>query len=403
MRFSLRKKRHLALVGDSSTSILAEILKSAGGVPGVKILSRAEGSLKDKQTLSKLLENITDIKGELSIALPLHFFEISSIYLPSMPEGAIDKTLPYHLSKTLDKPLSDYIFDWQINFRVKDRMHLNVYLLPVSLFNHLRETFNNFQVSITYIEADIFSAFAFLDKHELFNKNETTLCALLWSHNITIGVLEKNLLTLTRTVVSKRPDTPYISINDTLIKENDTAGISKKVVYTDEGEKIIGDNEIEVKNEGVLSQNAIDDLLDSFNLFGDAAETQDKTGSSLNQENPLALEETETEIISNIDFTVQPVLSEEQQTRYAWDNYLQTISLEIMRTRDYYGTVQKGDAIKHIVVGGAGDCWNDLQETIMESLGADILQFPETNLASADVSTNLLNAICSGTGTRWYA
>jgi hypothetical protein len=81
-----------------------------------------------------------------------------------------------------------------------------------------------------------------------------------------------------------------------------------------------------------------------------------------------------------------------------WEDYLQHINLEIMRTRDYHSSVLKGDAIKNFYVTGADKFWEEMRTTTRSALGIDMVAL-EQKTATENISPTF-HAICLGTGTR---
>ncbi|MCX5865127.1 MAG: hypothetical protein NTW42_08680, partial [Deltaproteobacteria bacterium] len=82
-----------------------------------------------------------------------------------------------------------------------------------------------------------------------------------------------------------------------------------------------------------------------------------------------------------------------------WSDYLHKIPLEILRTRDYYASIQKGATIRNIFVGGADAFWIELTENSNNLLGVQCKSLTATT-GSPDCSP-LLHVLALGTGARW--
>jgi hypothetical protein len=82
-----------------------------------------------------------------------------------------------------------------------------------------------------------------------------------------------------------------------------------------------------------------------------------------------------------------------------WPSYLNSINLEIMRTKDYHASVIKGGAIKQMVVAGAEVFWEQLAELAKNSMGIELEQLGPAS--TVPDSAPLTDAVCLGTGTRW--
>ena len=83
----------------------------------------------------------------------------------------------------------------------------------------------------------------------------------------------------------------------------------------------------------------------------------------------------------------------------SWADYLHRIPLEILRTRDYYASVQKGTTIRNIFVGGADAFWSELTESSNNLLGVQCKSLTATT-GGPDCSP-LLHVLALGTGARW--
>jgi hypothetical protein len=77
-----------------------------------------------------------------------------------------------------------------------------------------------------------------------------------------------------------------------------------------------------------------------------------------------------------------------------WQDYLQGIILEIMRTNDYNVSVLKGKPLARVFVGGAESFYGGLEREIQGNVSAQVEQFPPLKV-DADCDQNLA-ALCVG-------
>jgi len=344
------KKRHFTLTSSDNGCFLGEVTRSPVGTAALTIHARTDTAITSEVAAPRLLSTLNTLRGEVSLAVPLHFMEIVSIALPAMPDGAVGKALPYHLAKAVNRPLADFIYDWQIVERHRDRLQVTVYLFPAAKFLSLRTEFSRKHLDIKYLEADVFAAFSFLAKENRLRPDTATLCALIWRNSISLAVYENCLLTLVRTVSASQPqNAPVHALND------------QPPTVSDEPSPVAAAH---------LESGEEDSLLAGFDILSGAISPQ-PTASDANNAAP-------------VDTT--------------WADYLQHIGLEIMRTRDYYASVVKGGAIKRAVIGGAESFWPGLQRWGRTSLELELE--PLTTLPETADCPPMLQAIAIGTGTR---
>jgi hypothetical protein len=375
---NIHRKRYFALTGNTRLSLLAEVMKISTGTASLRVLAMVEGSLNHDVTLSRLLAATTEpLRGELSIALPLSFFETLTVTLPNMAEEAVGKALPYHLTKLIDKPLPEFIYDWQITRRQRDNLQITAYLYPAKEFQRLRKEFARKQLNITYLEADVFAAFAFLDRNGRLPGGEVTLCALIWPDSISLAVYENKVLTLVRSVDAEQPSTPR---NRPPVPE--TTVVPEQMTAPALGTVLKLEMEKNAATEEAAGEDA-DSLLASFDVFG------------ISPSNPEPAAERKN---SSADRQT-PAARSSLSTKTGWSEYVQNVNLEIMRTRDYYASVIKGGQVKNFVIGGAEQFWDDLKMLTDKSLEIKISPLVESSLAPN--SPPSLNAVSLGTGSRW--
>lgn len=350
MALSLLKKRHFTLTSSDNACFLGEVSRSPVGTAALTIHARTDTPLTNEVAAPRLLSTLSNLRGEVSLAVPLHFLEIVSIALPAMPDAAVGKALPYHLAKAVNRPLSDFIYDWQIVERHRDRLQVTVYLFPAARFHALRAEFSRKHLDIKYLEADVFAAFSLLARENRLRPDTATLCALIWQNSISLAVYENTLLTLVRTVSASQPQgTPNL---------------------TAQAEPEAHRAEAPAPASHPLENGEEDSLLAGFDILS-AAQTPHEEAAPAAAATPA-------------DAT--------------WTDYLQHIGLEIMRTRDYYASVVKGGTIKRAVIGGAESFWPALQRWGRTSLELELE--PLTTLPETADCPPMLQAIAIGTGTR---
>ncbi|MFA6465106.1 MAG: hypothetical protein WCT30_05065, partial [Desulfurivibrionaceae bacterium] len=162
MKLPFSTKKYLALTGDGESTLLAEVSKAPSGAAQMHILAKTDSPITAEVTLPRLLAGAGNLHGLVSLSLPLSFFEVITASIPVMPDGAVGKALPYHLAKTLHRPLNEFIYDWQITGRFKDRLQVTVYLFTAAVFQTIRKEFTRKQIDISFFEPDVFAAFTFL-------------------------------------------------------------------------------------------------------------------------------------------------------------------------------------------------------------------------------------------------
>ncbi len=350
MALPLLNKRLFTLASSDNACFLGEVTRSSVGTAALTIHARTDTPITSEVAAPRLLSTLNNLRGEVSLAVPLHFLEIVTIALPAMPDGAVGKALPYHLAKAVNRPLSDFIYDWQIVERHRDRLQVTVYLFPAAQFQVLRSEFARKHLDIKYLEADVFAAFSLLARENRLRPDTATLCALIWKNSLSLAVYEKSLLTLVRTVSATQPQgTPAHNKNDQPTTPHEGPSLTALDHHLDSGE--------------------VDSLLAGFDILSGADSAQ-RAAAAINT--------------APVDTT--------------WADYLQHIGLEIMRTRDYYASVVKGGAIKRAVVGGAESFWQELQRWGRTSLELELESL--TTLPETADCPPMLQAISIGTGTR---
>ncbi|MBU0485843.1 MAG: hypothetical protein KKB30_15170 [Proteobacteria bacterium] len=389
MNLSFRKKRYFALAGNSRSTILAEVIRmSSPGNPALHVLAKTEGTMDKQVTLNRLLSSAaTDIHGQISIVLPLNFFEIVTVSIPMINEEAVAKALPYHLSKMIHKPLAEFIYDWQITRRQKEYIEATVYLFPAKTFAMIRRELGSKQLDVKFMEADVFAAFGYMALNNKLQEKDITLCTIIWTNSLSMAVYESGQLKLVRTVKISKPKGEYNLENAReSAAEREPAetitpwpqDLSNQGIASEEMSPPTTDIEAEAEEDGA-------DVLAGFSLFGE------QTPSSAARDD----DETDDHLPTPTEKEIPP----ETSYQSPWMDYLFNINLEIIRTRDYYASIVKGSAINNLVVAGADIFWDDLCDITKNSMG--IAMRPLAEKIPGGESPPTLNTMCIGTGARW--
>ncbi|MCF6289431.1 MAG: hypothetical protein L3J03_00280 [Desulfobacterales bacterium] len=370
----LKNKKMFALAGDTGGAILAEITRSAQKEPILTMLGNTNGvAVTNKTSMHRLLSRVPETsQGELSMALPLSFFTTKNITLPAMPREAINQALPYHLAKVVDQPLKDLLYDWQISQRLKGQLVVTVYLFQRKSFEMFRRELGEKKLELTFFESDVFAAFGLLDRQGRLRTGKSSLCLLIWNRSISIAIHEKNVLTVVRSVPLARPATPYSAA---AVRQSATAGPAQTITPPP----------LPAPGKEFIDDSAMDAILLNFDILKhgstDPAPADKKAGAAPGDNGPGTA-------------TSDPV------AKGTWYDYLQQISLELIRTRDYYGSVVKGSPVSQLFAGGADDFFKELQDIVRTSmdLAVEPLLGEEQLPAGCPPS---YGAICIGTGARW--
>jgi hypothetical protein len=374
MKLPFSTKSYLALTGDSQSTMLAEIAKAPSGAAQLHILAKTDSAVTAEVTLPRLLAGSGNLHGQVSMALPLAFFEVITTSIPVMPDGAVGKALPYHLAKALNRPLNEFIYDWQITARFKDRLQVTVYLFPAGVFHKIRREFARKQIKLSFFEPDVFGVFTFLFQEKMLPPNEAALCVLLWQDSISLAVYEKGKLPLIRMVKAVQPQ------GEISLHQPQDIELPGATPLPEASEELLILNEaVPHSDEQIDTASILADfsVLASKNTARNGKESTPSSGSAA----PLAQDEA-----------VQAADS-------SWADYLHKIPLEILRTRDYYASVQKGAIIRNIFVGGADEFWPELSESSNNLLGVRCQSLTAT--AGGPDCSPLLHVLALGTGARW--
>jgi hypothetical protein len=374
---NFRKTRSFAIAGTLARTVLAEIRRETSGAePALHLLAATEGAPDQQVTINRLLSALPDMRGTVSVALPLHFFETVTVSMPAIPEEAIGKALPYHLAKTMAKPLQEFIYDWQLNRRTKDSLEITAYLFPIATFNILRNELSRKQLELKYLEPDVFAAFAYLDLTGRLPADQTTLCSLVWPGATSHAIYENGQLKLVRSVPIIQPATPFSSG-----QEGSAAPRGAGQPSTSEGE----------------GKNGRPD--DDF--FGNDA---DHTSILANFSLATRMDENATTFPAP-DFFAQAGPGDGDGGGASlpapaanWPEYINNLGLEIIRTTDFYGRILKGANISHFFLGGGEEFLLELGSVTRPAMNLEPEELTIRRRLRALASP--LEAICVGTGAR---
>lgn len=383
MSLILRQKRQYACCVSEDEILMADMRKGRkGGEPSVHCLSSSSGNMGDAGTVTRLLTGIDRRKARVALVLPLSAFEIVTVTVPPVAREAVARLLPYNLSKVIDRPVSDCIFDWQVAQKFKDRHELTVYLYPAAEFQKLRLEMQGRQKEIAWFEPDVFSACSYLEFCGKVPKDGGLICVLIWQKSISMVVYENERITLVRSVDLVVPLSPYRS--DTEEEEGDRDGALEEaeerkefseVSESESGQVVMSVEGWEEEQEPVLDPfffEEEDDILAGFDLQHDE----------------------DVAIVPPEEANSAPKPAEEAREQEDWQGYLQNINLELMRTADYHTSVLKGKSIKKVFVGGKEPFHEFLEKGIKGAMGVMVEPFPPITL-EADCPEHLA-ALCIG-------
>jgi hypothetical protein len=382
------KETKYALCASETEALLAEVHVARKGAYSVRSLASASRDKGDEIAVNRLFASTGRKKARVALVLPLSSFEIVSVTVPSVNREAVARLLPYNLSKVLDVPVTDYIYDWQVMQTFAERQELTVYLYPVAIFKRLQQDLQGRQKEITWFEADVFSACSFLELNGLTQGDDSLLCVLVWQGSISMAVYEQGRIIMARSVDLHLPIESY--------RDEDSFLDATEVAEQNAGQEVVGRGEIvsglddrqemlavEVfdhpeteKTEASDKFEYEEDILAEFSLW------QDKEG------------EPAIAVVAD-----SPGLVVEEETsgrcgRQEWQGYLQNINLEIMRTNDYNVSVLKGRPFKRVFVGGAESFYSAMEQVIKGAMDVQVEHFPPQKV-NADCDQNLA-ALCVG-------
>ena len=347
------RKHSYFLCGGRGHAYLGE---AGGPLAHCTLLAEAEGSCADPAVVARLLQEARPSAGGASLALPLHFFQTVNVAIPVMPDEAIGRALPYQLSKAVDKPIGDFVYDWQVSRRQKDHIQLNVYLFPSVLFHDLRKEFAQHQIEVAHLEPEIFAAFAYLDRNHRLADQDAALCAVVWPESLSFAVCEGGRLVLCRSVDLAQPEDGYQP------RAELPAGFPATPVVEEEAPPA------ETPPPApAASPEGNDSILAGFDIFGLADTPPAPPAVEAAGPTDLLLE-----LQKELGTAELPPAPPPPSVSSPWEEYLDHITLETLRTRDFYSTIIKGRTIRSYFLLGAEAFLDPLRASLKKSIGEDI-------------------------------
>jgi hypothetical protein len=383
------KEAKYALCASETEALLAEVTGGKKEAFSVRNISTALRDKGDEIAVKRLFASTGRKKAKVALVLPLSSFEIVSVTVPAVNLEAVARLLPYNLSKVLASPVNDYIYDWQVVQTFAERQELTVYLYSVAMFNKLQQDLQERQKEITWFEADVFSACSYLELCGLGEGDGAVLCVLIWQGSISIAVYELGRISMARSVDLCLPDESYYEEDlSSDITEVEVQNAGQEVAAT--GETISGMD----RGQEMLAVEVFD--LVETDEAGQSGTFQDEedilTGFFSLQDN-----KSEPVIAVNSDAACPTEVEAENlgpPGRQKWQEYMQNINLEIMRTNDYNVSVLKGKPFNKIYIGGAESFYPALEQVIKGAIGTQVEKFPPLKVA-ADCDQTLA-ALCVG-------
>lgn len=359
------KETRYALCASETEVLLAEVHGGHKGACSVRKISSAFREHGDEIAVNHLLAGTNKKKAKVALVLPLSSFEMVSVTVPAVSREAVAKLLPYNLSKILDAPVSDYIYDWQVVQAFTERQELTVYLYPVAIFKKIQQKLQGYQKEIVWFEADVFAACSYLERCGLAVEEGAFLCVLIWQGSISMATYEQERITLVRSVDLRAPAEPY---HDEALSAGASFGAQA--------------DESDVESEAIVSGLESGPVMPEVDAF-DQIETEDDSVFG-DEQNILAEfcllsgneRETTTAAIPPESVALAREGGRERRGQQEWHGYLQSINLEIMRTNDYYVSVLKGKPVGRIFVGGAEAFYGALEQAIQSAVGIRAESFP---------------------------
>lgn len=364
-----KKINTYALVGNHQGGLLAVKGITPTGAAAATPLGWSERPPVEAKSIHQLMASVTNPRGNVAISLPLDQFEVLNLTINKVPREVVAKILPYHINKIIETPLADFIYDWQVSKELKDSLQLNVFLFPAQIFQEMRSTLNHYRLNPVALEPDVFSACAFLESRRRLPHNGASLIVLLWPASVSIAIYDNKDLSLTRDVNLKRP----VQEDD-----NSTAAEGQRAEEEING-PVMPAAEDPLRQDDSLFDPSSDDLLANFLV----ATKEDRDDSA------TAASAPETDVPPPPASRPEP-----RPTNQNWATYINQVSLELMRTRDYFNAVIKGNQIKTAFIGGGEAAWQPLAAELAASLDITVQDIMENEQASFD--NNLFEAISTG-------
>ncbi|MDA3971173.1 MAG: hypothetical protein PF442_07460 [Desulfobulbaceae bacterium] len=345
-------KKTYALVGSMHKTLFAE-QRVAGSINPefLDVISSVQEGIDAEGAVSRLLANRRMSQGEVCISLSLHQFEIVNLSINTIPDEAVGKVIPFHLSKSLAGSIDDFIYDWQITKYGKSRLAISVILFPRAAQMRLCQELQKYKLTCKTLEPDIYSAAIFLEQSRRIAPEDVSIVVIVWNKSISVGVYAQEKFAVIRPIILHQPDEPFP------VPGQDSSSTEDKSPLGDK-QGIAGD---------VASGESQPARVD---IFPDAPPADDILADFListkqDGESPLAMAQTEDEG------------EQESQPENPWQEYFNQIRLELMRTRDYYNSMIKGDAIRKVFIGCGPELFNEIQPILSDALEIQVASLTE--------------------------
>lgn len=390
---SLEKK--YALCETETSAILADVKSAKKGQKKVVVHSTVQKDSEKLPEIASLFADTGKHKAKVALVLPLKQFELVSVSVPPVATEAIAKLLPYSLSKILDTPVTDYIYDWQIAQKFKDRYELTVFLYPKKTFSKYQSDLLSKRKEITWFEPDVYAGCAYLQNNEACSDDSAYLFVLAWKNSVSMATSDNKRVNFVRNFDAVMPkpsdseqDSPEIDLTkpEEVTLELDTA--EQTTIAESSPEQPAPSPGGEEKEEALTleteeKKDAFDFLLnddshstDILSGFG----VHESSGSTEPTSPPAPVEEIAVEVETDNTDSIKV--------------YVENLNLEILRTLDYHNSVLKGKPIKAIFIGGAEDHFDTIAKALAKTHNIDIHSFPPEEIDTTCSQT--LAALCLG-------
>lgn len=417
--FLVQDKKH-SLCATEDTAVLVKVKLEKNGSDSVQVLSNLKRKSGMALDVASLIADTERRKSKVALVMPLQEFELVSVTVPPVSKEAIAKMLPYSLAKMLDVPVTNYIYDWQIAQKFKDRYEITVFLYSAENFEHYRSELLSRKKELTWFEPDVFAACAYLHNRDPSAAKNSYLCLLTWESSVSIAICENRRITFVRSIDMIMPEgepneltgstdektaaplnaeeTDAASTETIYPEETDVIADTAGTVEIEEIEDIEIDDFIVEKDDSIIPViEAIEVKENRTNFFGDNSESSDiLTGFGIHESSSEAV------FASEDIYDEEPTLEEPNQSiglePDPWALYFENLSLEIMRTRDYHISVLKGEPIQDIYIGGIEHCSSVVIQALRETHDVNVYSFPPATI-DAECSQTLA-AICVGAHIR---
>ena len=318
------RKKIIGLALDGQRCAVSLLEPGRGkGVSSVSLLRTMP--MDSLEGLGAALGDLSASGGQIcAVSVPLSMLDTVNVSLPALPPEALAGAVNYQLAKSLDRGLEHYVSAWQEVARDEKQVKVTVYLMEKACYAQIETAVRESGLELRYLEPGIFSAFSFLDAQERLPAGAACLCCLMMPGQVSMGVCRNGLVALERNIALE------IAGEGASGEETPPAGADLSSPGRKKGSK---------------------SLLEEFDL------------QMVDDEIPgpqpgLQINETE-ESLPDAD-SVDPV-----------EAYLQDITLEVMRTRDYYVSVMKQTAIKNVFLCGDDTLVDRLRDILSLSMESD--------------------------------